>query len=101
MSSFIDISIPYEKQKLEQSAEIYTLRWEHQNTHIINQTERMTNQSLQIHLKPITVLPVGFVIKLTARYVSLSDGSYVPQFVYASEILALVKRLSITDNYSF
>lgn len=101
MSSFIDISIPYEKQKLEQSAEIYTLRWEHQNTHIINQTERMANQSLQIHLKPITVLPVGFVIKLTARYVSLSDGSYVPQFVYVSEILALVKRLSITDNYSF
>ena len=61
----------------------------------------MTNQSLQIHLKPITVLPVGFVIKLTARYVTLSDRSYVPQFVYASEILALVKTLSITDNYSF
>ena len=69
LSSDILISIPRENHKVERHTEKFTLPWKHRNTHIFNQTEKMLNQSLQIYLRPLSPLPPGFVVQLTARYV--------------------------------
>ena len=69
LSRDILISIPRDNHKVERHTENFTLRWKHQNTHIINQTEKMLNQSLHIYLRPLSALPPGFVVQLMARYV--------------------------------
>lgn len=72
LSSDILISIPHKKYWVEQHAENFTLKWKRKNIHVINQTENMLNQSLHIRLKPLSVLPPGFVVKLVVRYVPQS-----------------------------
>ena len=48
--------------------EKFALQWKHENIHVFNQTEKMVNQVLHIHLQPLSKLPAGFVAKLIARY---------------------------------
>ncbi|KAJ7375343.1 detection of nodal flow [Desmophyllum pertusum] len=64
LSSGILISIPHGNHTVEHYTEEFTLQWKHENIHVINQTEKMMNQSLHVHLEPLSILPPGFVVKL-------------------------------------
>lgn len=48
--------------------EKFTLRWKHENIHVINETKKMSNQVLHVHLEPLSKLPAGFAVKLIVRY---------------------------------
>ena len=66
--------------QVEQFTEEYLLHWNHENNHVINQTEKMINQVLHIHFKPLSTLAPGFVVKLiVTRYVVIVTSLFFNQ----------------------
>ena len=75
LSSDIFITIPQDHGGAERHPQNFTLPWRHENIHVINKTDILGKQSLQIYLKPLSALPSGFIIKLLVRLVS--EGSEI------------------------
>ena len=67
LGSDITILIPMGHGGAEKHPLNFLLKWKHRNIHVINQTGKMENQSLQLHLRPRSVLPSGFTIKFVVR----------------------------------
>ncbi|KAL9967893.1 hypothetical protein ACROYT_G026199, partial [Oculina patagonica] len=84
LSSHIRISIPHKNHKVERHTEEFILDWNRGNTHEINRTEKMINQSLHIHLEVLTKLPPGFVFKLVASTSKTSSENHIEYLVASS-----------------
>lgn len=61
----------------------FMLKWNHRNVHVINQTAKMENQSLQLHLRPRSVLPSAFNIKFVVR-LEFCFHMYIDCYVFVS-----------------
>ena len=70
------------------------LEGNHENNHVINQTEEMINQVLHIHFKPLSTLAPGFVVKLIlTRYVVIVTSLFFNQ--QASDLFLVLRLVLI------
>lgn len=101
LSSDIFITIPQDHGGAERHPQNFTLPWKHENIHVINKTDILGKQSLQIYLKPLSALPSGFIIKLLVsngkeNNVYRSTGEVVNVFLYEQQLINGSLNASVT-----